>query len=109
MEQEISHEGASELDWPLFVPAAQGQGTFSENIAKGARSRPVYPYPAVTRYDGSGSTDDVGNFVPVVVGREPVVGYSWPGVGLYTHGYQTTCAAVDGRPVCAPGRPIPRR
>lgn len=27
------------------------------------RTRPVYPYPLVARYDGSGSTDDATNFV----------------------------------------------
>ncbi len=33
LEQRISREWGSELDWTLFVPAAQGQATFSENIA----------------------------------------------------------------------------
>ncbi|KUL35265.1 tannase/feruloyl esterase family alpha/beta hydrolase [Actinoplanes awajinensis] len=33
LEQEISHEWGSELDWTLFVPAKQGDVTFSENIA----------------------------------------------------------------------------
>lgn len=28
------------------------------------RTRPVFPYPQVARYDGSGSTDDAANFVP---------------------------------------------
>lgn len=29
------------------------------------RTRPVFPYPAVARYDGSGSIDEADNFVPV--------------------------------------------
>jgi feruloyl esterase len=29
-----------------------------------ARTRPVYPYPVVARYDGSGSVDDAANFAP---------------------------------------------
>ena len=33
LEQRISHEWGSELDWTLFVPAAPGQATFSESIA----------------------------------------------------------------------------
>ncbi|GAA2684875.1 tannase/feruloyl esterase family alpha/beta hydrolase [Actinoplanes palleronii] len=33
LEQEISHEWGSELDWTLFVPSKQGDVTFSENIA----------------------------------------------------------------------------
>jgi feruloyl esterase len=28
------------------------------------RTRPVFPYPTVARYDGSGSIDDASNFVP---------------------------------------------
>jgi hypothetical protein len=28
----------------------------------GARTRPVFPYPLVARYDGTGSTDDATNF-----------------------------------------------
>lgn len=28
------------------------------------RTRPVFPYPTVARYDGSGSTDEADNFVP---------------------------------------------
>jgi hypothetical protein len=28
------------------------------------RTRPVFPYPLVARYDGSGSIDDAANFVP---------------------------------------------
>ncbi|GGN23963.1 feruloyl esterase [Actinoplanes campanulatus] len=234
LEQEISHEWGSELDWTLFVPAAQGQVTFSENIAlsflrylayfnvadpdyqltdlefteesfwrtvqtskylsatdpdlsrfrrsggklilwhgwsdqhispqatlnyyealgtpsyarlflfpglahcsgglgpdtfdimtpmlnwvekgtaptsvvatKGARSRPVYPYPAVARYDGTGSTDDAANFVPVIPRTSPKVNYDWLGAGLYTHGYQTTCQPVNGKLLCAPSHPIP--
>jgi feruloyl esterase len=35
LEPKISHEWGSELGWTLFVPAAQGQTTFSENIALG--------------------------------------------------------------------------
>ncbi len=33
------------------------------------RMRPVFPYPAVARYVGAGSTDDAANFVAVTRGR----------------------------------------
>jgi feruloyl esterase len=36
-----------------------------------ARTRPVYPYPQVARYDGSGSTEDAANFTAA----EPPVRY----------------------------------
>jgi feruloyl esterase len=66
------------------------------------RTRPVFPYPAVARYDGSGSTDDAANFVPYTPRKEPGVGYQWLGEPLYTHGYQGTCRAVNGKLVCDP-------
>jgi len=65
------------------------------------RTRPVFPYPVVARYSGTGSTDDAASFVPYRPGPSSV-GYSWLGAGLYTHGYQTTCRVVAGKLVCTP-------
>ncbi|MFI5893332.1 tannase/feruloyl esterase family alpha/beta hydrolase [Actinoplanes sp. NPDC051513] len=70
------------------------------------RTRPVYPYPAVARYDGSGSTDDAANFVAYTPRSSSSVGYQWLGAPLYTHGYQGVCRAVDGKLVCTPDRLI---
>jgi feruloyl esterase len=53
------------------------------------RTRPVFPYPTVARYDGSGSTDDAANFVPYTPRREPGPDYRWVGEPLFSHGYQT--------------------
>ncbi|WP_432504842.1 tannase/feruloyl esterase family alpha/beta hydrolase [Kineococcus arenarius] len=66
------------------------------------RTRPVYPYPAVARYDGSGSPDDAANFTSSTPAGEPAVGYEWLGQGLYSSGYQATCRVVDGQLVCDP-------
>jgi hypothetical protein len=35
------------------------------------RTRPVFPYPQVARYDGTGSVDDAANFVAA----DPAVAY----------------------------------
>ncbi|MGH8968020.1 MAG: tannase/feruloyl esterase family alpha/beta hydrolase, partial [Actinomycetes bacterium] len=59
------------------------------------RTRPVFPYPQVARYDGTGSTDDAANFVAVTPRREPGPGYRWLGQRLYSSGYQTW-ARADG-------------
>ncbi|GAA4249404.1 tannase/feruloyl esterase family alpha/beta hydrolase [Dactylosporangium darangshiense] len=64
------------------------------------RTRPVFPYPAVARYDGTGSIDDAANFVSYTPRRPSTVGYDWLGHNLYTHGYQATCRVVNGRLVC---------
>lgn len=47
------------------------------------RSRPVFPYPLVARYDGSGSVDDAANFVPVEPPTPPQDKIDWAGSGLY--------------------------
>ncbi|WP_433372718.1 tannase/feruloyl esterase family alpha/beta hydrolase [Actinoplanes sp. CA-142083] len=70
------------------------------------RTRPVYPYPAVARYDGSGSTDDAANFVAYTPRTSSSVGYRWLGAPLYTHGYQGECRVVNGKLVCSPDRLI---
>jgi feruloyl esterase len=64
------------------------------------RTRPVFPYPAVARYAGSGSTDDAASFVAVTPRTEPPVGYRWVGAPLYSSGYQATCQAEGTQLVC---------
>jgi len=52
------------------------------------RTRPVFPYPAVARYDGSGSIDDAANFVSVTP-RQPVRDdFHWLGSRLFAGDYQ---------------------
>ncbi|GAA1642574.1 tannase/feruloyl esterase family alpha/beta hydrolase [Actinoplanes couchii] len=62
------------------------------------RSRPVYPYPAVARHDGTGSTDDAANFTPA----PPPVRYrdDIPWLGSFRSGYEQTCGWHDGRWTC---------
>lgn len=67
---------------------------------KVTRTRPVYPYPTVARYDGTGSPDKAANFVPSTPAREPGPGYHWLGERLYSHGYQTWCHADGTRLAC---------
>jgi hypothetical protein len=60
------------------------------------RTRPVFPYPAVARYDGTGSTDEAANFgaaTPKPVRNDN----AWVGEWLYSHGYQTWRRVVDGK------------
>ncbi|MFI5843938.1 tannase/feruloyl esterase family alpha/beta hydrolase [Catenuloplanes sp. NPDC051500] len=67
------------------------------------RTRPVYPYPAVARYDGSGSTDDAGNFAPApppVRHRDDI-----PWLGSFRSGYEQACGWREGVWTCAPAGP----
>ncbi|MBV8096468.1 MAG: tannase/feruloyl esterase family alpha/beta hydrolase [Acetobacteraceae bacterium] len=70
-------------------------------------TRPVYPYPAVARYSGSGSTDQAANFTPYTPVTEPRVGYNWVGRPLYWPGYESWCQAQGTQLVCEGGEPYP--
>jgi tannase/feruloyl esterase len=63
-----------------------------------ARTRPIFPYPLVARYDGTGSTDDAANFAPTA----PSVGFddaiSW--LGSFRSGYERTCSWKNGHWAC---------
>ncbi|WP_262844403.1 tannase/feruloyl esterase family alpha/beta hydrolase [Sphaerisporangium corydalis] len=69
-----------------------------------ARTRPVFPYPAVARYDGSGSTDDAANFVSSTPAHQPKDDYHWLGERLFSHDYQTRGRAEGTRLVLHPER-----
>ena len=68
------------------------------------RTRPVFPYPAVARYDGSGSIDDAANFVSVTP-RQPVRDdFRWLGSRLFSSDYQVVAKAVGTRLVLRPAQ-----
>jgi feruloyl esterase len=69
------------------------------------RSRPLYPYPAVARYDGSGDVDDAANFTSAAPARRFESAYDW--AGEFESGYQRVCGwngdpFRDGDFVCEP-------
>lgn len=70
--------------------------------SEATRTRPVYPYPAVARYDGTGSIDDAANFVARTPRGKASPSYHWLGERLYSHGYQTWCKAKGTELVCRP-------
>jgi feruloyl esterase len=78
----------------------------ASKVANGAvtRTRPVYPYPTVARYDGTGSIDDAANFVAYTPRQEPRSDYHWLGERLYSHGYQTWGKAVGTKLVLQPAQ-----
>nr|WP_245923631.1 tannase/feruloyl esterase family alpha/beta hydrolase [Actinoplanes atraurantiacus] len=72
-------------------------------VATGAaRTRPVFPYPVVARYDGTGSTDDASNFIASTP-RNPVrTDAKWVGQSLYSSQYQAWPRAKNGKLVLTP-------
>ncbi|BCY08836.1 tannase/feruloyl esterase family alpha/beta hydrolase [Actinoplanes sp. L3-i22] len=66
------------------------------------RTRPVYPYPTVARYDGTGSTDDAANFAPAPPPTRYQDDIAW--LGSFRSGYEQTCTWHDGHWTCTPAR-----
>lgn len=76
------------------VVGANGQTT---------RTRPVFPYPAVAHYTGSGSTDDAANFVASTPSSDPHVDLHWIGEWLYSPGYESWCQTHGSDLICKGG------
>jgi Tannase and feruloyl esterase len=85
------------------VPDEISASKVANNIT--TRTRPVFPYPAVARYVGSGSIDDATNFFAYTPKAGPgsdSSDYNWVGKQLYSSGYQAWCQAVGTQLVCNP-------
>jgi feruloyl esterase len=76
----------------------------ANNPASGV-ARPVYPYPAVARYVGTGSTSDPASFVPFTPKHKSDVKTQFAGDYLYAPGFpQSRCTAVGTQIDCDNGR-----
>jgi hypothetical protein len=74
-----------------------------DTSGQATRTRPVFPYPTVARYTGSGSTDDAANFVPYTPHEDPHVNLQWVGEWLYSRGYEASCQAQGLQLICKGG------
>jgi len=67
-------------------------------------SRPVYPYPTVARYVGTGSTNDPANFVPYTPRRPSDIRTTNAGDYLYSPAFpQVHCTALGTQIACDTG------
>ena len=64
------------------------------------RTRPVFAYPAVAKYSGSGSVDDAKSFVATSALTPEPATYDWEGARFMTPGFHKTCRVVDGKLSC---------
>jgi len=55
------------------------------------RTRPIYPYPYVAKYVGSGSIDDADNFVKGDAQPAPAEMLQWLGTDFFTPHYELWC------------------
>jgi feruloyl esterase len=68
-------------------------------------SRPVYPYPTVARYKGTGSTSDAANFGPYTPQKKSDVKTNNAGDYLYAPGFpQAQCTAAGTGILCDTGK-----
>ncbi len=74
-----------------------------DSSGQATRTRPVFPYPAVAQYTGSGSTDDAANFVSSGTQKDPHVDLHWIGEWLYSPGYEAWCHVEGTQLVCKGG------
>ncbi|XVU29150.1 tannase/feruloyl esterase family alpha/beta hydrolase [Actinoplanes sp. CA-054009] len=92
-------EGPNSFDvlTPVMTWVESGHQPTRIVATNAARTRPVFPYPAVARYDGSGSIDDAANFVAYTP-RNPVrTDAKWVGQSLYSSNYQTWPRIRNGK------------
>jgi feruloyl esterase len=92
-------EGPNTFDvlTPVMAWVESGRAPGRTVAANATRTRPVFPYPTVARYDGSGSIDDAENFVPYTPRRDPGPDCHWVGEPLFSHGHETWPRAVNGK------------
>ena len=69
------------------------------------RTRPIYPFPTVARYNNDGSdVNSYTSFHPLTVADtvDTTDDYTWIGSTLYTPGHQSACVANGTQLVCTP-------
>jgi feruloyl esterase len=69
-----------------------------DEAGEGVRTRPVYPYPDVPAYDGTGDPDDAASFSPAPDGAHDL---EW--VSEFGTSGRFWCRLEDGELVCSEG------
>jgi hypothetical protein len=88
---------------PLMAWVESGAAPFAlvANNSTTSVSRPVYPYPTVARWKGTGSTNDAVNFFPYKPHFKSDIKTNNAGNYLYEPGFpQAKCTAVGTQIVC---------
>ncbi len=86
-----------------FAPGTVPRGPLDDS-SKAIRTRPVYPYPQVARYSGSGSIDDAANFEAGIPRTTPPP-IHWIGSNtFFTPRYEQWCGWSRMSFTCGPER-----
>ena len=88
-----------------WVETATKPSTIVASNSTTGTSRPVFPYPLVAHYTGSGDTKSAANFNAYVPMTQAPANYNWVGNSIYSNtNYEQTCTIQNGQLVCRPGR-----
>ncbi len=93
-----SHRPQPARGGPGSAPGAQGaaggRGAAPAAQLPVDRTRPVYPYPMVARYKGTGNPDEAANFEGAAPKAPMPEKFNWLGASFYSSGYQQWCTAT---------------
>lgn len=82
--------------------APAGTPTASAPAPKVDRTRPVYPYPLTSKYNGTGSIDEASSFGPGPAKPAAAEQLRWLGSGFYVAHYETWCTGHGAAMTCTP-------
>ena len=89
-----------------WVETGRAPNALVTNNLSTSVSRPVYRYPTVARYKGTGSSNDAANFAPYTPKHKSDIITNNAGDYLYAPGFpQAQCTAVGTAIACGVGRP----
>src|SRR5215510_3325312 len=77
------------MNWVEGDTAPDEVVAWTEQSSAVTRSRPLYPYPTVARYDGNGDMNDAVNFERAAPAQTLDAAYEW--AGAFGSGYQRVC------------------
>lgn len=66
------------------------------------RTRPVFPYPLTTKYNGKGNIDDALNYSPGPLSAVSTEQLQWLGASFYTPDYEIWCHGDGASMACKP-------
>ena len=64
------------------------------------RTRPVFPYPQVAHYRGSGSVDEAASFGAAAPAIPDPAAYLWEGASFMTSDFHKSCEVAGGKLTC---------
>jgi hypothetical protein len=67
-------------------------------------TRPIYPYPYIAKYTGTGSVRDAANFVEGTARPAPSELFNWFGSSFYTSHYEKWCTGTNAAFQCKDSR-----